>query len=940
MDYDLTRLGSREFEHLTQSLTLKDLGGRVVVFGDGPDGGRDATFTGKVTWNPDNPDENWDGYVVMQAKFRSRPLGTKEDTDWFFRHIESELKHWATPDPRALKRGRRPEYLLMVTNVVLAPASDRGGIDRVEALIRSFARQLKLKGWKIWHYDHLCRLLDGNDSVRKAFAGLIMPGDVLYRIHEYLNTISINLGETMSRHVSMELTADQWVRLSQAGETANSKLALSSVAVDLPINKTGIRGLQAASYIIAEGDRMLRSDRDATKRPHMVLVGGPGQGKTTIGQLVCQVYRAALLGDEPQVGLEESRLLAACRQGFRRVGLQTPLYRRWPIRVDLSAYSDAALGGSGQMSLLRYIAAQVGQRTSDALDSSHMRSWLRDWPWLLVLDGLDEVPAAGARDRIMQGISDLLVEAARVNADLFIVATTRPQGYVGEFSEDQYDHVTLASLNPEQATLYARRLAEVRHSNDPDMYSKLIMRTELAAKEDVTARLMRTPLQVTIMSLLLEGRERAPQARYALFEAYYNTIYAREVAKPGRLGRLLETQRSNVNALHDRVGLLLQVQAEQGEAEASIPRDRLGELAFERLKREGYEETDARRLAEEIIAAVTRRLVLLVPKGLDEVGFEVRSIQEFMAARALVSGLDTAVIDRLREIIASVHWRNTWLLAAGRIFAEREHMRSSLVSILSEADNSDELHLAVAPGADLALDLLEDDLAINAPNIRRMLASQALTLLQRAPDESLLRRAGVLFNCADDKVIRISLDQAVDQALQSSAARHETAQLLLQIWQQQTGGLALRSRQILAKQGAMVRYSDAGSFSTPVPYKRETLAELLRPKLRRSNLTEREATLADAFLKTFRGVALPSDNTKLSATDELAEAAAADRDNVDAAFRAEGIAAAVAGVYFDVAQQTWAKASALRSLMRTWLQRRAAGEAILAASTSQDLSEH
>jgi hypothetical protein len=935
MDYDLTRLGSREFEHMTQALSLGVLGGRIIVFGDGRDGGRDASFTGKVKWEPEDSDEDWDGYVVIQAKFRGRPLGASEDTEWFLRNIESELEDWATPDRLATKRGRRPEYLLLVTNVVLSPVSERGGIDRIEALIRSFAGELNLKGWKVWHYDHLCRLLDNNDSVRKSFAGLIMPGDVLHSLHEYLTTISINLAEAMSRHVSMELIADQWVRLSQAGDTVNSKLELSSVAVDLPIIRAEGHGLQAASCIIQEGDRMLRNDRDSKERPHILLVGGPGQGKTTIGQLVCQVYRAALLGDEPRVGLEERRLLEACRAGFNRLGLPTPVYRRWPVRVDLSAYSDATLGSS-QVSLLRYIAQQIGSRTSDALDPSHMRNWLRDWPWLLVLDGLDEVPAAGARDKVMRGISDLLVEAARVDADIFIVATTRPQGYVGEFSEDQYERVTLAPLSPAQATVYARRLAEVRHTDDPDMYTKLIARTELAAKEEVTARLMRTPLHVTIMSLLLEGRERPPQARYALFEAYYDTIYAREVAKPGHLARLLESQRNNVNALHNRVGLLLQLQAEQGEAEASLPRDHLGELAVDRLISEGFEEVAARSLADQIVTAVTHRLVLLVPKGLDEVGFEVRSIQEFMAARAIVTGQDAAVIDRLREIVPSVHWRNTWLLAAGRIFTEREHIRGLLMSILGEADNSDELHLAVLPGADLALDMLEDDVAINTPNIRRMLVSHALTLLQRAPDESLVRRASVLFDCAnDDRVIRISVDQAIDQALQGSTAQREAARLLLEIWRQETGGLALRSRQVLGLQQAARRYS-ARSQGDRLPSPQQTFADVLRPLLRRSNLTEHEGPIASAFVKTFKGVVLPTDNSRLSATAVLSEAAATNRDHVDAALRCDKIAAVVAGAYFDATTQTWATASALRSLMQTWLQRRAAGPAILAASTSRE----
>ncbi len=77
MDYDLQRLGHREFEHLSQALVLKVLGARTSVFGDGPDGGREASYLGKSTWcGSDGQTEVWDGYTVLQAKFRQRPIAT------------------------------------------------------------------------------------------------------------------------------------------------------------------------------------------------------------------------------------------------------------------------------------------------------------------------------------------------------------------------------------------------------------------------------------------------------------------------------------------------------------------------------------------------------------------------------------------------------------------------------------------------------------------------------------------------------------------------------------------------------------------------------------------------------------------------------------------------------------------------------------------------
>ena len=62
-DYDLSRLSSRSFEQLIQSLAIKVLGPGIVVFGDGPDGGREAIFERKLDYptprnlagNPDSP---------------------------------------------------------------------------------------------------------------------------------------------------------------------------------------------------------------------------------------------------------------------------------------------------------------------------------------------------------------------------------------------------------------------------------------------------------------------------------------------------------------------------------------------------------------------------------------------------------------------------------------------------------------------------------------------------------------------------------------------------------------------------------------------------------------------------------------------------------------------------------------------------------------------
>ncbi len=80
-DYNLSGLSSRSFEKLIQALAVKVLGAGTIVFGDGPDGGREATFEGRMDY-PSQADP-WDGYCVLQAKFRQ--------------HVRSELLHHIPP---------------------------------------------------------------------------------------------------------------------------------------------------------------------------------------------------------------------------------------------------------------------------------------------------------------------------------------------------------------------------------------------------------------------------------------------------------------------------------------------------------------------------------------------------------------------------------------------------------------------------------------------------------------------------------------------------------------------------------------------------------------------------------------------------------------------------------------------------------------------------
>ncbi|MFE0276738.1 NACHT domain-containing protein [Streptomyces sp. NPDC058992] len=818
MDYDLTRLGWREFEHLSQSLAKCVLGPGVSVFGDGKDGGREATFSGPVPYPHEQ--QRWDGYGVVQAKFKQRSTSLSSGTEWLERQIDAEIKAWLDP---ASKRGRLPEYLLFTTNVSLSAVPDTGGIARVERLISSYAAnpKLSLKGWAVWHNEEICRYLDIHEGVRRAYAHFITPGDVFSRLLTTVSDANTETAELIRAHAGRELLTDQWVRLGQAGVQADQqKIRLGPVAVDLraafthrkappaleraPIFRDAedLYSTRAAAYILECGDTVLRpSHRMSTETRHILLIGGPGQGKSTLGQLICQAYRVALLDEEGEHLLtgEVRSTLHALRSDLTAIGLETPRGRRWPIRIALNQYANAILGGE-DISLLRYLANKISHRSSEAVTAAHVKRWLRTWPCALVLDGLDEVVSPQTREDVMSRISDFLLETRQIDADLLVIATTRPQGYRGEFHSGDYETLTLMPLPDADALNYADRLAAARHYDDPEMRDTVLERIQNAITEEGTARLMRSPLQVTIMSLLVERRARMPQNRYELFDAYYNTIYAREVDKPGVTGQLLADHRMHIDWLHQHVGLLLQSRAAQNEElDALIEEEELRERTRHRLREETEDHRKAEKLADSLLTAATDRLVLLVAPDAGYIGFEVRSLQEYMAARALISGPEADIVPRLEMLVPSYSWRNTWMLAAAGIFTHRPHLRDDLINALRVFDSRDTVTMTLTPGAQLALDLLDDDVTRHHPRFHNLLVDYATSLIGQPPRIDLLLRTAATITVAANRheQARTRIEHALKSAVSARDARLLTALGILAYMARGTNPVSANARRLL-----------------------------------------------------------------------------------------------------------------------------------------------
>ncbi len=287
---------------------------------------------------------------------------------------------------------------------------------------------------------------------------------------------------------------------------------------------------------------------------------------------------------------------------------------------------------------------------------------------------------------------------------------------------------------------------------------------------------MRSPLQVTILAVLAELRGELPDDRWQLFEEYYQTICNRETQRNQALSSVIREYGSEIARVHENVGLRLQVANEtEGENDAYLGKPKLFDIVNAALA-DRFDSQDPIReaVALQITDSALQRLVFLVSPVGEEIGFEIRSLQEFMAAKALMSGTDAEISSRLEAIAPFPFWRNVFLFASGKCARDRPYLARQIVGICQTLNTDEENEAAVLTlvGSRLALDLLEDDTFRHSKKTVRALTDIALDLLNLPPAQEHLRLASV---CRAKSDLEKQFSTAIVQRLGMDGRAHWTA---------------------------------------------------------------------------------------------------------------------------------------------------------------------
>ena len=696
-NYDLNRLGDAEFERMCQSLLKEVIGSGTVTFGEGRDGGREATFHGTAPYPSET--ENWTGDWIFQVKYHDvTRIGPDNARQQIIQDLKSELTKITG------KYNLHCDNYILLTNVPLSSVHRRGTHDRIANEVSpGFASQIR--NIHVWGYDDICRLLEKYSRVRSSYLQYLTTGDLIAELMNYsLGKQSNQIARILRNFLITSFNREQYAQLDQAGEIGEERMPLQKLFIDLPVRPRNREDWAKLLRNESEPTNVVRGQESgfsalqlllSEKLPRSVLIGGPGEGKSTLGQYLAQIHRATLVNRLSEIK-DESNIFV-------------PTLARIPFRVILKDYAQWLTEAEDDSdSIEHYIAYQVKKISSNIVNTNDIQDIIGNNPCLIIFDGLDEVMERNSRSRMLDCISEFIDRCKfTLDADLQILATSRPIGYSDQFDPSQFVHLHVLRLESEKVKEYVNKWVRAKQLDDSKT-QRLVGGIDECLADSQVQLLMNTPLQVTILILIVLSGGTPPRQREALFNEYLEVIYKRETAKAKTI---IQTEKQLLFELHEYLGYMLHSRAN----EAQDIQSGLNEVEFIKEVRTFLRYNDPFSPSEELderVALIVReareRLVLIVVDNNGYFGFELRSLQEFFAAAHLTRARDSKQrFDRFEAIARSLHWRNVALFFSGRVGRLNSGEAANILEVCKEIDrNLPDTHLHRGEG--LALEIAVD----------------------------------------------------------------------------------------------------------------------------------------------------------------------------------------------------------------------------------------
>lgn len=437
-----------------------------------------------------------------------------------------------------------------------------------------------------------------------------------------------------------------------------------------------------------------------------VIVGGPGQGKTTLLQYLCQYHRARLLGKSEAYSPVATGLTSVADCIRTPIRIELPKYAEWKRRRRQS--NQGSRQGTRKpikaqaTTIERYILELVADRSGMQFAHKALTDVLAARPLLLALDGLDEVADLTEREEIASEIRDTRARLEGLGRDTVVLVATRP-GRVGRpiWREPEFSPLFLEKLTTPLRILYLERWAKsARLKADQVDALKETFVASMALGH--VAELAGNPMQLAILLHLMQRRAVLPEKRTDLYARYIDVFWDRESEHA-----LVATKKDLVLPFHKLLAWHIHSRIELQQSDGTISRSDLKDLLTGYLEPRGQ----SAEVIDEIFTSVTGRVLCLVARDVDsdEFQFEVQPLREYFAAEHIhdMSPNDSNQNSRqatLSVLIRRPYWSNVMRFFAGE-FSPGE--TPSIVYLLREL--RDDPKFGVHPIGKTAAKLLLDD---------------------------------------------------------------------------------------------------------------------------------------------------------------------------------------------------------------------------------------
>lgn len=464
-----------------------------------------------------------------------------------------------------------------------------------------------------------------------------------------------------------------------AGDSANAQVRLSSVYTALLARRSDEEIATRRSVLGRMYDRA--STRSAVEvlnaEPKLVLLGGPGSGKSTFVSFVALSMAGELLG---LAGPNVATLTAPLPRDDQE--REDPKPQQWehggllPVHVVLRELASQLPQSSepvAAQALWDFVCGRLKQAAIEEF-APHLRKELLDRGGLVLLDGLDEVPdALNRRVQIKQAVQDF----ARTFSKCRFLVTSRTYAYQRQdWKLDGFAEVNLQSFTPGQINRFVdawyAHMVELSRLTEADSLHRAEVLKRTVERSERIRELAERPLLLTLIAQLqTEGGGTLPEKREELYDKAIEMLLnkwenmkirvhddgTREV-EPS-LAEWLNAKREDIRKQLNRLAFEAHRDQPQLTGTADIEQSRLIDALLNASANRG----DVKVLR--LIEYLRDRAGILAAQGLGIYQFPHRSFQEYLAACHLT---DDNFPDQIADLTRREpnRWREVALLAGAK----------------------------------------------------------------------------------------------------------------------------------------------------------------------------------------------------------------------------------------------------------------------------------